>query len=285
MNNRIFITGCSGQLGKALVKKYPTATAVDKDKLDIIDTDQVNNIDWSNFDTIINAAAYVNADQSETEEGREITWKANAVGPKNLASVSLKYGLRLIHISSDYVFDGEQKNHNEDEPFTPLSVYGESKAAADIVVSLVPRHNILRTSWVIGDGHNFVKTMKNLADMRVDPRVVNDQFGRLTFTSELVRAIDHIIKNDIESGTYNVSNSGKIRSWAEIAALTFELSGHNKNRVKPISTNEYRKGKLVFAPRPVHSDLDLTKIQKTGFKSRDYDSLMKEYINSLGISD
>jgi dTDP-4-dehydrorhamnose reductase len=281
LSKKFLITGRDGQLGKALVEKYPEATALSRQELDISDINQINKIDWSKYDVIINAAAYVNADGSETFEGREITWKANAVGAANLASVALKKGLHLIHISSEYVFDGRKSNHREDEPFTPRSVYGESKAAGDIAVNLVPKHHILRTSWVVGDGHNFVKTMKNLGDIRIDPKVVNDQFGRLTFVSELVRAIDHILKKNVECGTYNVSNSGKIKSWAEIAADTFELAGHDRNRVKFITTKEYASDKQNFAPRPKNSDMDLSKIQLTGFVSADYEPLLAEYVRSL----
>jgi len=281
MSLRIFITGSNGQLGKELVKKYPGATAMDRSELDIADMKQVNAIDWTKYDVIINAAAYVNADHSETDEGRRITWEANATGPRNLAEVAIKNNLYLVHVSSEYVFDGSKRNHTEGEPFSPLNVYGQTKAAADIVVSQVPKHYILRTSWVVGDGHNFIKTMKNLADMRIDPKVVNDQFGRLTFTSELVRAIDHLLSNNAVSGTYNVSNSGEIKSWADIAADTFEIAGHDRSRVKYISTDEYKADKQPFAPRPTNSDLDLSKLHKTGFKSQDYKPLMKEYILSL----
>ncbi|MDB5162036.1 MAG: dTDP-4-dehydrorhamnose reductase [Candidatus Saccharibacteria bacterium] len=283
MSKRIFITGAGGQLGKALVAQYPDATAADRAKLDISDMAQLEAIDWNDYDVIINAAAYVNADHSETTEGREITWKVNAEGPRNLAKISRRFNLQLVHISSEYVYDGTKQNHKEDEDLTPLSVYGHAKAAGDIAVSLVPKHHILRASWVVGDGHNFVKTMKKLADMRIDPKVVDDQFGRLTFASELVRAIDYMIKNNVKSGTYNVSNSGRIRSWAEIAAHTFELAGHDKARVGFISTDEYKENKVHFAPRPTHSDLDLTKLQMTGFESHDYEPLIKSYVQGLGV--
>jgi len=281
VEKNIFITGADGQLGKALAEKYPNATAANKSALDISDAAQVENIDWEKYDVIINAAAYVNADQSETSEGRQLSWKVNAEGPRNLASAAIKYGLSLIHVSSEYVFDGTQSNHSEDEAFSPLSVYGQTKAAADIAVNLVPDHHTLRTSWVVGDGHNFVKTMKKLADIRFDPKVVDDQFGRLTFTSELVRVIDHILENDVPSGTYNVSNSGKIMSWAEIAARVFELAGHDKNRVSFITTDEYKEGKEPFAPRPQHSDMDLTKLKQIGFESHDYEPLLEQYVASL----
>lgn len=278
---RIFITGRHGQVGKALVIRYPDATAKAKEELDITSTDQLKAINWSDYDVIINAAAYVNADHSETEEGREITWKVNATGARNLAEIAIANDIHLIHISSEYVFDGIHQNHDEDEPLTPLSVYGQAKAAGDLAVSLVPKHHTLRTSWVVGDGHNFVKTMNKLANLRVDPKVVDDQFGRLTFASEIVRAIEHLLTNDIEAGTYNISNDGAIKSWAEIAADVFELAGHNKNRVKFITTEEYKKDKQPFAPRPIHSDLNLKKIQKTGFESRDYEPLLKDYVRNL----
>lgn len=278
---RTAILGSNGQLGRELVKNYPAADAYGHEDLDISDASQVDGIDWTQYDTIINAAAYVNADHSETPEGEAITWQANFEGPRNLARVAIQNNLHLIHFSSEYVFNGEISNHSEDEPFSPLSVYGKTKAAADAVVSEVPNHHIFRTTWVVGDGHNFVKTMARLAEMRIDPKVVDDQFGRLTFTSELVRAVDFVLNSTVESGTYNLSNSGKIRSWAEIAALTYEYAGHDPNRVKPVTTAEYSSDKNNFAPRPTHSDLDLSKIQAAGFVSEDYEPLMRAYVESL----
>lgn len=282
---RILITGSGGQLGKALRSQYPEATALDRKSLDIADIKQINAIDWSKYDVIINAAAYVNADKSETQESRSITWGANANGPRNLADVAIRNNIHLIHFSSEYVFDGSVDNHNESETMSPLSVYGQTKAAADLIVSLVPNHHILRTTWVVGDGHNLVGTMKRLADMRIDPSVVDDQFGRLTFTSELVRAVDHILKNDIEAGTYNLSNSGAILSWADIAEKVFEAAGYDKSRVKRVSTKTYSRNKNPFAPRPRHSDLDLSKIQATGFRSRDYDILLREYVEQIEVEE
>lgn len=278
---KLLITGAGGQLGRALKAQYPEATSMNRSELDIADQAQLDAIDWTKYDVILNAAAYVNADHSETTEGNEMTWKANAVGARNIARIGLLHNIHVIHFSSEYVFDGTIDNHFEDEPFTPLNVYGQTKAAGDIAVSLVPKHHILRTSWVIGEGHNFVKTMKNLADMRIDPKVVCDQFGRLTFVSELVRAVEHILKKDIEPGTYNVSNSGEVRSWADIAARTFELAGHDKDRVKRVTTDEYKADKDVFAPRPTHSCLDLSKFQRTGFVSEDYWPLMNQYVAGL----
>lgn len=283
MSERYLITGCNGQLGKALREKYPKATALSRDDFDITDIDAYEKITWSKYDVIINAAAYVNADKSETSEGRSTTWHANALGVRNLSKVAIDHNLKLIHFSSEYIFDGVEQNHSEDEIFTPLSVYGQTKAAADMLVSLVPEHYILRVSWVVGDGHNFVRTMKNLADMRINPKVVNDQFGRLTFVSEIVRAVEFLLECHAESGVYNLTNSGKVRSWHEIAELVFELAGHEKHRVTPVSTDEYQADKIHFAPRPAHSDLNLSKIKSIGFESVDYDDVLSEYVNDLGV--
>lgn len=281
MSDRYLITGANGQVGRAIQKIFPEAKALGREDLDISDIRQFKNIDWRKYDVIINAAAYVNADESETLKGREKSWGVNAVGPSNLSKVAIEHGIHLIHISSEYVFDGTKSNHLEDESFTPLSVYGQSKSAGDIVVSVVPKHHILRTSWVVGEGHNFVKTMKKLADMRINPKVVGDQYGRLTFASEIVRAIEYILKNDVEYGTYNISNSGEIKSWAEVAKDVFELSGHDRSRVITITTEEYMRDKHPFAPRPTNSDMDLSKIRLTGFQSVDYGPLLEDFVSDL----
>lgn len=281
MSERYLITGANGQLGAALQAAYPAATALSREQLDISDMDQVNSIDWDKFDVIINAAAYVNADNSETPEGRKKTWLANAIGPNNLARIAKKKNLQLIHFSSEYVFDGITNNHIESEPFTPLSVYGQTKAAADIAVGTVSKHHILRISWVVGDGHNFVRTMAKLADLRINPKVVDDQLGRLTFTDEVVRAVDHILVTGVPSGTYNLSNDGEIVSWADLPKYVFQKTGHDPERVAPISTVEYASEKQPFAPRPTNSDMDLTKIRATGFKSQDYQPALDTYLAAI----
>jgi dTDP-4-dehydrorhamnose 3,5-epimerase len=127
--------------------------------------------------------------------------------------------------------------------------------------------------------------MAHLAEMRIDPKVVNDQFGRLSFTQEIARAVGHLIQVGADYGTYNVTNSGKVKSWADIAAETFELAGYDSARVSFITTDEYSKDKLAFAPRPIHSDLDLKKLQATGFISQDYAPMLKEYIANLAPAE
>lgn len=281
MSKGIVILGCNGQVGRALQEIYPKATALGHQQLDIADEEQVLGYDWSGVDVIINAAAFVNADGSETRDGRTKAWQVNAVGPRNLVKVALEHDITLVHYSSDYVFDGTNKNHGEDESLSPLSVYGDVKAAGDLLVSLAPRHYVLRVSWVIGDGHNFPRTMKRLADMRINPKVVNDQYGRPTFASEIARATKHLIDTKAEYGLYHVSNSGPIKSWAELAEDVFEYAGHDRDRVVKVSTQEYSKDKIPFAPRPMYSDMNLSKLHNTGFISESYQPLLENYVKNI----
>jgi dTDP-4-dehydrorhamnose reductase len=125
-----------------------------------------------------------------------------------LARIAVEYDLTLVHISSDYVFDGGRDIHDESESFTPLGVYGQTKAAGDAVISVVPRHYIVRTSWVIGEGNNFVRTMASLAERGIKPSVVNDQVGRLSFTQDIAAGIRHLLQSGAAYGTYNLSNNG-----------------------------------------------------------------------------
>ena len=133
-------------------------------------------------------------------------------------------------MSSDYVFDGTVELHTEEEPFSPLGVYGQTKAAGDALVSTLPRHYIVRTSWVIGDGNNFVKTMASLADRGIEPGVVDDQYGRLTFTDDLAAGIAHLVGTDAPFGTYNLSSDGPVQTWADIARDVFAARGRPAER-------------------------------------------------------
>jgi dTDP-4-dehydrorhamnose reductase len=274
----ILIIGANGQLGKALQARYPGATAVDSDGLDITKSEAVSSFDWSNVKVILNAAAYTNVDGAESPEGRIAAWKVNAAGSENIAKAALAHDLTLVHVSTDYVFDGTQNPHTENEPFSPLGVYGQSKAAGDIAVSFAPRHYVLRTSWVIGEGKNFVATMLGLGEKGIAPTVVADQVGRLTFTSELVKAIDHLLSTPHAAyGTYNVTNSGDPASWADITREIFKLGGYDLN-VTDTTTEEYFASKPGVAPRPLQSTLALDKIQATGFMSTDWHDDLATYI-------
>ncbi len=276
-NSSVFIVGANGQLGLALQAQYPGAKSADIDTLDITDRASVEAFDWSSIKTILNAAAFTNVDGAETDEGRVAAWKVNAMAVSNLVRMALKHDITLVHISTDYVFDGSQDPHTEDEPLSPLSVYGQSKAAGDILVSLLPKHYLLRTSWVIGEGKNFVRTMLGLGQKGISPAVVADQVGRLTFTSELVRAIDHLLTHSCPFGTYNVSNGGQAASWADITRTIFDDAKIDQS-VTDTTTVEYYKGKKGIAPRPLKSTLDLDKIRATGFNPRDWREDLKAYI-------
>lgn len=278
-DRKFFIVGANGQLGTALREKYPNARYADVDELDITNQQSVEEFDWSGIDVILNAAAYTNVDGAETAEGRVAAWQVNADAVANLVAVAAQKDMTLVHISTDYVFDGTKEVHTEDEAFSPLSVYGASKAAGDLTVSLLPKFYILRTSWVIGEGKNFVRTMLGLAKKGISPTVVADQIGRLTFTSELVRAIDHLLSNKSSYGTYNVSNGGTSASWADITRTIFELAGHANLTVTDTTTEEYYRDKDGIAPRPLQSTLDLARLHATGYESRDWYDDLKEYID------
>ena len=279
-SSKFLIIGAYGQLGKALQAKYPDAFAVDRDQFDLTDWSMIESYDWSNVEVILNAAAYTNVDGAETFEGRRAAWQINATGPGYLARIARQHNITLVHISSEYVFDGTVTPHNEAEPVTPLGVYAQSKAAGDIAVSTAPKHYICRTSWLIGDGPNFVRTMIGLADRDISPSVVSDQIGRLTFTPTLVDAIGHLLQTQAPAGTYNVSNDGEPASWAEVTREIFKNLNRNDLSVTDTTTADYFAHKPEAAPRPLRSDFDLSKIQSTGFVPTNWRDELKQYINT-----
>lgn len=277
---KVLITGANGQLGRALQELYPEAECIDRDTLDISDPSVLTARRWKDYGLILNAAAYTAVDAAETE-GRKDAWQANSVAVANLANIALQNNITLIHVSTDYVFDGTKDNHTEEEDFTPLGVYGQTKAAGDIAAAMAPQHYILRTSWVIGKGNNFVKTMKTLADKGVKPNVVNDQIGRLTFTEDLAGAMKHLVDTKSPYGTYNLSNDGEPASWCDIAKKVYGLAGHDESEVTGVSTDEYYEGKTGISPRPLQSTLDLSKIKSTGFTPRNWEEALNEYWKEL----
>ncbi|GAC1381937.1 MAG: sugar nucleotide-binding protein [Marmoricola sp.] len=277
---RTLIVGHRGQLGRALVEEFPGADGVDLAELDITDTAQVDAFPWGDYEVVVNAAAFTAVDAAETAEGRASSWAANAAAPATLARIASRYRQTLVHYSSDYVFDGTRELHTEDEPLSPLGVYGQSKAAGDLAVMGTPKHYILRASWVVGSGKNFVRTMHGLALDGKQPAVVDDQFGRLTFTSELSRATTHLLKVGAPYGLYNVTNDGSVRSWAGWAALVFQLAGRSADDVSGVSTLSWSADRVV-APRPQHSVLSLEKLHATGFRSEDVDEALARYVASL----
>lgn len=275
---KTLITGANGQLGRALRLEFPDAEFVDQSTFDITNPGSWDTYRWKDYATIINAAAYTAVDQAETAEGRVEAWRVNATAVKNLARVAIENNITLVHVSSDYVFDGSKANHDEDEPFSPLNIYGQSKAAGDNAAETVPQHYIARTTWVVGEGKNFIEVMKSLAEKGIKPSVVNDQIGRLTFTQDLARGIKHLLDVRAPYGTYNITNDGEPTSWAAVAKKTYELTGHNPDDVTGVTTEKYYEGKSDIAPRPLQSTLNIDKIRSTGFAPRRWDEALQEYI-------
>ncbi|RGE20509.1 bifunctional dTDP-4-dehydrorhamnose 3,5-epimerase family protein/NAD(P)-dependent oxidoreductase [Leucobacter sp. wl10] len=278
---RALVLGANGQLGRALRETVPGADFADRSRIDLFNEETLDSVRWGDYDTVINAAAYTAVDQAETPRGRVDCWDANVTGVARLARHAARHGLTLVHVSSDYVFDGAKHSaYTEHDPIAPLSVYGQTKAAGDAIATTVPRHYIVRTSWVIGDGGNFVRTMAALAARGVDPSVVDDQVGRLTFARDLAAGIRHLLDTRPAYGIYNLTGSGHATSWADIARRVFELTGHDPARVTGVSTAEYFAGEQA-APRPRNSLLALDRIVATGFAPRDAAEALTEYLDAL----
>jgi dTDP-4-dehydrorhamnose 3,5-epimerase len=276
---RTLVLGADGQLGRALREAMPDAEFADRSSFDLTDPEAFRSRHWREYGAIVNAAAYTAVDAAETEEGRRAAWAVNVTAVAELAKVATANGITLVHISSDYVFDGTRGSHPEDEPFTPLGVYGQTKAAGDAIVATVPRHHIVRTSWVIGDGANFVRTMASLAERGIDPSVVDDQIGRLSFAEDIAAGIAHLLATGAPSGVWNLTNTGAPLSWADVARAVFRLTGHDEGRVSGVSTAAYFAGKQA-APRPLHSVLDLGRLTAAGFTPRDQLEALEAYLAS-----
>lgn len=276
------ILGAGGQLGRALRSALPDAVALTRAELDVSHPDAVAAYPWSGVSVIINAAAWTAVDAAETPEGRRAAWAVNVEAVSGLVEVARAHRITLVHVSSDYVFDGTREEHHENEPLSPLGMYGVTKAAGDAVVATWPQHYLVRTSWVIGDGKNFVRTMESLAARGVRPSVVDDQHGRLTFTQDLAEGIAHLVTSGAPHGTYNLTNDGPTTTWYDIARDVFELVGAGADAVSPQTTEAFTAGVVAagrpVSPRPRHSTLTLDKIKATGFSPRDARDTLKNYL-------
>ena len=262
---KILVTGANGQLGQCLQKissQFEEFEFIftDSETLDITIKEEVNDFFWQNApDFCINAAAYTAVDLAETDV--EKAFLVNADGAENLAEACSENNAQFIHVSTDYVFDGENNLAYTEEDFTnPLGVYGASKLAGDeLALEVNPCSVILRTSWVYSEfGKNFVKTMLNLFATKEELNIVADQFGQPTNANDLAEAIMKIIKSEkITPGIFNFSNLGRI-SWFDFAEKIAGLS-EAKIKLNAIETSQYP----TPAKRPKNSVLDLDKISKT----------------------
>lgn len=267
----ILLFGAHGQLGRELRTAAAAAgigiAGPTEAEVDIADPAAVGGvIGRSQPELIINAAAYTNVDQAESEP--EMAWRVNATGPKVVAEAADRTGVPLIHISTDYVFDGSKTGgYREDDAVAPINVYGQSKVAGEEAVrESTPRHLILRTAWLYSrHGHNFAKTMIRLASERDELRVVADQFGTPTAASDLARTIIGIAPrlrgSNPPYGTYHLAGDGAT-NWADFADRIVEaqaLITHRRPAVVPISTADYP----TAARRPQNSALDSTHFAAT----------------------
>lgn len=278
---KIVILGANGQLGKALQLEFPEAIALSRTEFDLTDTSTWNTLDWNDVSTVINAAAYTKVDEAETIPGRQIAWAVNAIGVGNLAAKCESYGITLVHISSDYVFDGTKTEpYTEEDPFSPLGVYGQTKAAGDLLVGKLKKHYIIRTSWLIGGDDNFIAKIAELARTGKTITVVNDQIGRLTSNETLAAGIKHLMVSHSQFGTYNLSSSGAFKSWYEISQNVFEFQNRDTSFIEPITSDMYfdfknKKGE-VSAFRPKSSKLNISKLIATGFSPPDVMEILGE---------
>lgn len=261
---RACVLGANGQLGRALVAALPGAVALDRAALDIGDAGAVAAHDLTGVDVLVNAAAYTAVDRAETEPAA--AWRANAAGPAHLAAAAREHGCLLVHVSTEYVFDGTAPGPvPEDAPPSPLGVYGASKAAGELAVraALPERHVIVRTSWVVGDGGNFVATMARLARDGARPAVVDDQVGRPTFAPDLAAAL-LLLAGSGAHGTFHVTGDGEPVSWHGLAREVFARCGRDPGDVRPVSTAEYTADRPHLARRPANSVLDLSRATRAG---------------------
>ena len=281
--NKVLITGCNGQLGRALNKllanKDIEIINTDVDNLDICDAAQVSAlIKKEQPDTIINCAAHTAVDKCETD--RENAARINALGPKNLAAAAKETGAQLVQVSTDYVFDGNvSKPYVETDTPCPQSVYGSTKLDGErAVMEIMDRYYIIRTAWLYGDGTNFVKTMLRLAKEHDTITVVNDQFGSPTSAMELGRMILHIVDSG-EYGIYHATCEG-MTNWHDFAKAIFTLAKSNVNLI-PVTTAEYPAS---VAKRPAYSVLENAKLNSQGaYRMKQWEDALEEYMAEMGF--
>lgn len=267
---RVVVVGAGGQVGSAVVARFPGAVGFTHTDLDVTDSDAVWDVDWSGFDVLVNAAGVTNAEECDRDPGR--CWAVNAAAVQTLVGVAESYGMRFVHFSSDYVFDGTKPVHNELEGPSPVNLYGAAKAAGDMAALGYPLGLVLRLSWVVGDGRNFVRTIHGRRDEWCD--VVDDQWGRLTFAVDVVEGIARLLDAE-ETGLFNLTNSGPVATWRQI-------SRHVSMKTIPVTTDQYALDHPGYVRRPPQSGLALDKlINTTGWVPPDWRDRLTEYVGGL----
>lgn len=280
---KILITGCRGQLGKELNRFYEGKKNVeifntDVEEMDITDLDSVmTRLKEINPDIVINCAAHTAVDNCETEE--ELAYKINAIGPRNLSYGVNEVNAILIHISSDYVYDGKKTTpYVEGDSYNPQSVYGKTKLQGEEFVRQIARKFfVIRTAWLYGEGKNFVNSMLKAAEKGNEIRVVCDQRGTPTSAYEVVKVIDALCRSD-KYGTYHATCEGEC-SWYEFARTIFEYTGINA-KVEAVTTEEYN----AVAERPAYSVLENKELkEKIGYQMAEWHLALKVYLKERNL--
>ena len=262
---KVLVTGVKGQLGydvvNELVKRGHTAIGTDIEEMDITNKNSVDSVIKENTpDAVIHCAAYTAVDAAE--DNAELCRKINAEGTQNIADVCKELDIKMIYISTDYVFDGQgERPWEPEDERTPLNVYGQTKYEGELAVqNTLDKYFIVRIAWVFGvNGKNFIKTMLNLGKTRDSLTVVNDQFGSPTYTYDLAKLLVDMVETD-KYGIYHATNEG-ICTWYEFACEIFKQAGINV-KVSPVSASEYP----AKAKRPSNSRMSKEKLTEQGFE-------------------
>lgn len=262
---KILVTGVKGQLGHDMVNELERrgmeALGVDIEEMDITDASSVERvIKDASPDAVIHCAAYTAVDAAE--ENEELCRRVNRDGPQNIANVCKELDIKMVYISTDYVFGGEGQHFwKPEDQCNPQSVYGKTKYEGELaVMNTLDKYFIVRIAWVFGiNGKNFVRTMLNLSKSHDTVRVVNDQFGSPTYTFDLARLLADMVVTD-KYGIYHATNEGTC-SWYEFACAIFKEAGVQID-VVPVTTKEY----AAKAKRPANSRMDNGKLAANGFE-------------------
>ena len=286
---KILVTGCNGQLGRAIRKEYEgTVEFINTDViegegitvLDITDIAQVMAlVQKEKPDVIINCAAHTNVDACEKQW--DLAYKINAIGPRNLSIAATSVGAKMIHVSTDYVFPGtsEKPLTEFDEP-GPISAYGKTKYEGEqFVKQFADRYFILRTAWLYGDGKNFVKTMLRLSETHDEVSVVCDQFGSPTSAVELAKMIHYLEPTD-NYGLFHATCEGST-NWADFTEEIFRLAG-KKTKVNHVTSAQYKEMNPASADRPAYSILENYMMKLTSdYRMADWKDAIAEYMKEL----
>jgi dTDP-4-dehydrorhamnose reductase len=274
----LLVVGSGGQLGRALQELRPGARFVDVPEVDLTSRDSVAALDWDGVTAVVNAAAWTAVDAAEELDRLPTVWDVNATGVFHLAWHARRLDVPLVHVSTDYVFRGDHTAPiGVDAPLDPQGAYGATKAAGEMAAHLTPKHYVVRTSWVFGDGPNFVRTMRRLGAERDELTVVGDQHGRPTYAVDLAGALLHLLDRRAPYGTYHATGAGEVVSWAGFAA---EILQDTPCRVTSVTTEQYQQKAPQAAPRPTYSALDMSALEAVGVRMRDWREALAEYLQA-----